>query len=349
MSDDQSESTELPGQVIDYPARDMTITVAAAMTVGCLHDVLKRENQQLPIDAGNDGISISDLVAFDINGPRRYGYGTLRDYVIGMEAIDGKGRVFHAGGRVVKNVAGYDLCRLLIGAEGKLGTLRHLTFKLKPLPAETHLSIAAFRTLMDLDAALVRINLSSTTPVILDVVNHGAAEKLLPAIDSSMTPETLSGAEAFLVLGFDGSRKACDWQTKMIAEELRGMAGSITSVAGPQVMEDYCRTAMEFSETAKNRAKYGWVQVVTSPSQVVAVMQIAKDSGLSVCGRAGNGILYMPLDSADETGKVRDCLTKLVDGGAGYLEIREQNSIWRHPVTTGLVERYSKLLHELLG
>ncbi len=349
MSDDQSESAEVLGHVIDYPARDMTITVAAAMTVGHLHDVLKRENQQLPIDTGDDGISIGDLVAFDINGPRRYGYGTLRDYVIGIEALDGKGRVFHAGGRVVKNVAGYDLCRLLIGAEGKLGTLRQLTFKLKPLPAEKHLSIAAFRTLKDLDAALERINLSSTTPVILDVVNHVAAEKLLPCIDSSMTTGRLSGTDAFLVLGFDGSRKACDWQAKMIADELRGMACSITTVARPQAMTDYCRAAIEFSETGKDSAMSGWARVVTSPSQVIAVMQIAKDSGLSVCGRAGNGILYMPLDTADDTGKVRDRLTKLVDGGAGYFEIREQNLTWRHPVTTALVERYSQLLNELLG
>jgi hypothetical protein len=82
---------------------------------------------------------------------------------------------------------------------------------------------------------------------------------------------------------------------------------------------------------------------------VISVLQIAKDSGLSVCGRAGNGILYMPLDSAGDAGKVRDRLTRLIDGSIGYFEIREQNSIWRHPVTTAPVERYSKLLNELLG
>ena len=83
----ESGSTQISSDVIDYPARDMTITVGAAMTVGQLQDVLRHENQQLPIDSANDEMTIGDLVAFDISGPRQYGYGTLRDYVIGMSAL----------------------------------------------------------------------------------------------------------------------------------------------------------------------------------------------------------------------------------------------------------------------
>ena len=308
-----------------------------------------QENQQLPIDTADDTIPIGDLVAFDMSGPRQYGYGTLRDYVIGIEASDGNGRVFHAGGRVVKNVAGYDLCRLLIGAEGKLGTLRQLTFKLKPLPVEQHLSVAAFRSLKDLDSALERLNLSSTTPQILDVLNRPAAEKLLPAIDATMGSATLSAFEGFLVLGFDGSRKACDWQTKTLAEELHGTAASVTSVARPEPTTMYCRAAMQFS--AGSTAKHtGWsAKVVTLPSQVVAVLQIAKDFGLLACGRAGNGIVYLDADSVVNLGTVREKLTHLVEDSSGHVEIRELNRKWRHPVMTSPVERYSKMLHELLG
>lgn len=349
MSNVHTGSTEISSGVTDYPARDMTITVGAAMTVGQLRDVLKHENQQLPIDAANDEMTIGDLVAFDISGPRQYGYGTLRDYVIGIEASDGNGRVFHAGGRVVKNVAGYDLCRLLTGAEGKLGELRQLTFKLKPLPVDQHLSVAAFRTLKDLDSALERLNLSSTTPQIMDIFNSSAARKLLPAIDSSLVSEKHSASESFLVLGFDGSRKACDWQTNTLAEELHGTASSVTSVARSEAVTTYCRAAMQFSACG-TASQTGWsAKVMTLPSQVVAVLQIAKDFGLLACGRAGNGIVYLGADSVTDAGMVRDRLTRLVDGGLGHVEIRELNETLRHPVMTSPVERYSNMLHELLG
>jgi glycolate oxidase FAD binding subunit len=136
MPDSQfTASSPVSSAIVDYPARDMTITVGAGMSYGTLQTILKEENQQLPIDVADEGTSLGELVAHDICGPRQFGYGSLRDYVIGVEAVDVNGRVFHAGGRVVKNVAGYDLCRLLVGSRNQLGTITQLTFKLKPLPA----------------------------------------------------------------------------------------------------------------------------------------------------------------------------------------------------------------------
>lgn len=349
MTIDQSQSSQTPQHVIDYPARDMTITVAAEITVGQLQRVLAAENQQLPIDTASEEMTISDMVAFDVSGPRQYGYGTLRDYVIGIEASDGKGRVFHAGGRVVKNVAGYDLCRLLVGAEGKLGTLRKLTFKLKPLPAEQHLSVAAFRTLGEVETALTRTNLSSTTPQILDVVNNRAASSFMPAIDCSLTPENQAAAEAFLVLGFDGTRKACDWQTKTIAEELGSAAISVTSVATPHAVPNYCRAAMHFSMFGRTERDGWWMRVVVPPSRIVAVLQIAQAAGASACGRAGNGIVFLRTDTMSAAEKIQDEVTQLLAGSAGHFEIRNGDSAVRYPERSLPVERYVSLLTELLG
>lgn len=349
MSHNPTDLTEISSHVIDYPARDMTVTVGAALTVGQLRAVLKQENQQLPIDTGDEAMTIGDLVAYDVSGPRQYGSGTLRDYVIGIEASDANGRVFHAGGRVVKNVAGYDLCRLLIGAQGRLGTLRQLTFKLKPLPVEQHLSVAAFRSLKDLNSALERLNLSATTPQILDVLNRPAAEKLLPLIDASLASTKLATFAAFLVVGFDGSRKACDWQTKTLAEELQGTAASIISVAPPEATTLYCRAATQFS-IGSPLTQTGWLaKVVTLPSYVVSVLEIASDLNLLACGRAGNGILFLNGDAAVDVGNVFQKFMQLVEGCSGSVEIQELNKTWRHPVMSSPVERYSKMLHELLG
>src|SRR5262249_39620905 len=127
-------------QVIDYPARDMTITVQAGVTLAQLREVLAAENQRLPIDVPRaEQATLSGALAANVSGPRRYGFGTLRDYVIGISVVNDEGQEVKAGGRVVKNVAGYDLCKLHIGALGTLGIITQVTLKLKPRPEETAL------------------------------------------------------------------------------------------------------------------------------------------------------------------------------------------------------------------
>ena len=111
-------------RVIDYPARDMTITVQAGITIAELQTLLAAENQRLPVDVPHaDRATLGGALAVNVSGPRRYGFGTLRDYVIGISTVNDEGQEVKAGGRVVKNVAGYDLCKLHIGALGTLGII----------------------------------------------------------------------------------------------------------------------------------------------------------------------------------------------------------------------------------
>ena len=91
--------------------------------------------QCLPLDPPNDGrATLGGVVATGLGGPQRYGYGAPRNFVIGMQVVLADGRLLKAGGRVVKNVAGYDLCKLFTGSYGTLGLLTELTFKLRPCP-----------------------------------------------------------------------------------------------------------------------------------------------------------------------------------------------------------------------
>src|ERR1700722_17745144 len=120
-------------RVVDFPARDMTVTVEAGIRIDRLAQVLKSEGQRLPIDVAQpDRATLGGAIATNANGPRRFGFGTFRDYVIGLTAMTADGRVFHSGGRVVKNVAGYDLCKLLVGSLGTLAVITQVTLKLKP-------------------------------------------------------------------------------------------------------------------------------------------------------------------------------------------------------------------------
>ena len=126
----------------------MTITVQAGITARpAAGDCCAAENQRLPIDVPRpDQATLGGALAVNVSGPRRYGFGTLRDYVIGISVVNDEGQEVKAGGRVVKNVAGYDLCKLHIGALGTLGIITQVTLKLRPLPeAQALVELAAFR------------------------------------------------------------------------------------------------------------------------------------------------------------------------------------------------------------
>src|SRR5262249_30396089 len=110
-------------KVIDYPARDMTVTVEAGSRMDDRGKPLESETerQRLPIDAPQaHRATLGGVAATNASSSRRYGLGTMRDYVIGISAVDASGNLYKAGGRVVKNVAGYDLCKMLVGSLGTL-------------------------------------------------------------------------------------------------------------------------------------------------------------------------------------------------------------------------------------
>ena len=286
--------------VVDYPARDMTVTVQAGMAVSELKKILAEEKQQLPIDEFDSSITVGALVAGDIAGPRQYGYGTLRDYVIGIEAVDGRGRVFHAGGRVVKNVAGYDLCRLMVGSRGLLGILTQVTFKLKPLPEKTMLRSFRFGDVADLETALTELNVTAANPVLLDFEFVSAT----PA--QQQTGDSIGDQELHpysLHVGVEGTPAACSWQVEELRNDCAG-GEEITSDGSSALSADhYCRDA-----------GYGWhdgeVRIRTFPSKLVAVAAELGASGYSSQGHAGNGIVFVKDDVGN--GEVRAVCEDLV-------------------------------------
>jgi len=119
--------------IVDYPVRDLTVTVSAGVRWSELQQTLRQNNQELPLDVPDaDRATVGGVVATAWTGPRRLAYGSVRDYVIGIEAVDGRGTRYRGGGRVVKNVAGYDFCKLLTGSLGTLGVISQVTFRVRP-------------------------------------------------------------------------------------------------------------------------------------------------------------------------------------------------------------------------
>jgi len=174
----------------------MTVTVEAGLALAALQKELATHHQWLPIDPPNaENVTIHELLARDLSGPRRFGHGTIREHLIGMKVVLADGRTIKSGGKVVKNVAGYDLAKLFIGARDSLGIIVEATFKLRPLPEVERF---VCREVAELNAArtILRAALDSElTPVIVD------AHRGLHATGLS------------IVLGFAGTAAEVDWQS----------------------------------------------------------------------------------------------------------------------------------------
>ncbi|MGA9770937.1 MAG: FAD-binding oxidoreductase [Blastocatellia bacterium] len=128
-------SLERINRVIDYSPPDLTATVGAGLSLHEFNRVTARERQWLPLDpSGSTTASLGAIAACNSSGALRLGFGTPRDYVIGLKLAHADGTESKSGGRVVKNVAGYDMNKLYVGSFGTLAVITEVTLKLRPLP-----------------------------------------------------------------------------------------------------------------------------------------------------------------------------------------------------------------------
>ena len=124
--------------IIDYEPKELVLTVRAGTPLAEIEAAMTRENQMLPFEPPYfaEGATIGGTVASGLSGPRRPYTGAVRDFVLGTRIVNGKGEDLRFGGRVIKNVAGYDVSRLMTGAMGTLGVLLDLSFKVLPKPSD---------------------------------------------------------------------------------------------------------------------------------------------------------------------------------------------------------------------
>jgi glycolate oxidase FAD binding subunit len=128
-------SLQRMSRIIDYSPADLTATVEPGIAIGEFNMVAMRQRQWLPLDPpGSPGATLGAIAACASSGPLRFGFGTPRDYVIGLRLAHSNGSQSKSGGKVVKNVAGYDMNKLYVGSHGTLAVLTALTVKLRPLP-----------------------------------------------------------------------------------------------------------------------------------------------------------------------------------------------------------------------
>ena len=274
-------------RVVDYPARDMTVTVEAGITMTQLAQTLAAQGQRLPIDAPRaEQATLGGLIATNHSGPRRFGCGTIRDYVIGISAVDGRGMAFKGGGRVVKNVAGYDFCKLLTGSMGTLGVITQVTLKVKPL-AET----SAFLTCAcpDWDAVerlLAGFSNSQVTPTCIDAVSGPAWS------DAGLN--RAADTAAHVAVGLEGPATEVRWMSERLRGEWLEFGDANVQTIENEAAVHLWRRLTEFPAEEDGAPL---LRFSVLPSGTVDVMRKLReiDPACSLQSQAGNGVVLCRL------------------------------------------------------
>ena len=173
---DESISTSGLNQVLDYEPRDLAISVQAGVPWRDLTALVGRSRQMIPLDPPfAAGATVGGVVAANCSGPRRRLYGTARDLVIGMQFATLQGKLVESGGMVLRNAAGLDMAKLMIGSFGTLAAITVVNFRLLPMPEAEKTFLVPFDSAREAMSARDRILGSGLAPAALDLLNPAAA------------------------------------------------------------------------------------------------------------------------------------------------------------------------------
>lgn len=308
-------------RVIQYEPADLTVTIEAGLRLSALQALLGAQGQFLALDPPtHEDATVGGVIAANLSGPSRFAYGTARDLVIGTRVANPDGTLTRAGGRVVKNVAGYDLSKLHVGALGTLGILVELSFKLHGRPPVEAVATATFGTAEAAQQALASATLSRLAPRAIELLGSRAARHLG------------LGTGHALVLRFAGyagavARQMVDART--LLREHGGAALDDGAVAWEQVRGLW-------------RDAPGEVLIkAAAPPAASALLVSLLESQLAmysptVWAHAGNGIVYAALGApadAQPLSALRDAVRALGDNASLVIQrcptgLKDQIDAW---------------------
>jgi glycolate oxidase FAD binding subunit len=196
-------------RVVEFDAPNLCVTVEAGATLASLCGILAEKAERLPLDpAGGDRTTVGGLVAADQSGPSRLLHGTPRDWVLGMRVVLPNGERVRCGGRVIKNVSGYDMNKLFIRSFGTLGVITEVTFRLLPSASVRATVVGLFRDQTAAASVVEGIKGSFLLPQALELLDPAALVLAAPAMGID------NGHDFGLVAGFAGSAATVDRQVR---------------------------------------------------------------------------------------------------------------------------------------
>jgi glycolate oxidase FAD binding subunit len=325
-------------RILEHEPGDLTVTVEAGLTLDRLQAELGKRGQWLSLDpAVSDRATVGGILASDASGPRRHLYGTARDLVIGLTVIGADGRAVRGGGKVVKNVAGYDLPKLYIGSFGTLGVLVEATFKLRPRADVDRLVIARFDRLKDAGQGARAVLGSDLVPSAVELVDDLALQRLG------------LGSGAALLVGLDGIAPQVEWEVAEL-DRLLVPLGRRDSRELDGAARDETWRALGALERPGHDAVAAVMRWAVLPMQMAELMDAgaaaAQRNGLgaAMTGQAGVGIVTASLSGSADPGPVVATLGDWRDlavraGGHAMvawapLAVKERVPVWDEPGPT---------------
>jgi glycolate oxidase FAD binding subunit len=282
-------------RILAYDPRDLTLGVEPGIKIENLLSALAGQNQFLPLAVPfADRATIGGIVAANSSSPLRHAYGAVRDFCLGMEFVTGEGTLAKSGGRVVKNVTGYDLHKLLIGSLGTLAVITRVNFRTFPLPPSQGTFVASF---LDAESAFGfcrSIAHSVLTPQMVDIAGPGAAHMLI----SSDTPARIEPQHWSVIVSAAGQPEVVDRH----GHELGHMAGT----AG----------AEEFLPLEDSEAQSLWARVREFPK---IILDAAPSSAIFRIGAVPTAMPSLLAELARQAERVRfDSITLTRASGIVY-------------------------------
>ncbi|HWI46156.1 MAG TPA: FAD-binding oxidoreductase, partial [Rubrobacter sp.] len=286
-------STARMNEVLEHTPGDQIVRLQAGVKLEDLQEYVSGSDQMLAIDPPESGATVGGIVAANSSGPRRYRYGTIRDLIIGITVVLHDGTVAKAGGKVVKNVAGYDLSKLFTGSLGTLGIIATANFRLHPRH-EASRTVAVEVTEPQQAQAAAQAIVHSQVEATAVELHYGENEKLLAVLLESIPGGIGAKAEtaSFLLKQFG--------EVRTLSDEEADHVGPLTP---PEVADEVV------------------LKIGAPPVDLAAVLEsvlgAAERKGLAhprITGRAGTGVTLVGFSEENE------------DGAAGFVE--EMREIW---------------------
>ena len=238
-------------KILEHEPADLTCTVEAGITLGDLNEALGKHGQTLPLEAPLAGqATIGGVLAVNASGPRRFAYGTARDRLIGLRAIEANGALIKGGGKVVKNVAGYDLPKMFIGSLGTLGIIVEATFKLSPLPKARAALLAGFRDLGEALEAAQSLLKDGLRPNAFDLTNAAAHRRIAMRAGIS----DFSDRTYVLALDFGAGPAAVQRQVSQAHRTVAQAGGKTLVVDDASMYDAYWRAVVDIGKTGDRPA-----------------------------------------------------------------------------------------------
>jgi glycolate oxidase FAD binding subunit len=338
-------STRRLNRVLSHQHGDLTATFEAGATLRTAGGELSRHGQWLPLSTSFADATVGGTIAANDSGPLRQRHGTPRDLLIGVHLALADGNLVKAGGNVVKNVAGYDLGKLMSGSFGSLAAIVSATFKLAPLPAATSTVVAAFRDRDAFVLAAAAIGSSQLEPAAFDlhVLVGSGAQALRPAnagLESRATTETSHR----LLIQFASAPAAVEAQIDVARRLMTG--GEVDVLSGARESEFWANHGQQVWNAAGAVIRLSWLPAAL-PAVLAVVDEINQlgDAPVELLGRTGvgAGLIRVQADVPIQVAAIQ-CLRNKPEVVGNVVVLRGVAAVKEHTDVWGLPSDLSTLL-----